>query len=140
VISELHCQQRILLYAKTRSIPDRIVYFVQRYARPIVRGRARALVEFGAKISLFVRHGFASLHSISWDPYKEVEDLFPQAKKYKLEYGIYPERICADRIYINPRNCNFCTWNDLRLSGKRLGRPLENPEIIAFQKQQVSSD
>jgi hypothetical protein len=102
VISELHCQQRILLYAKTRSIPDRIVYFVQRYARPIVRGKARAAVEFGAKISLFVRHGFSSLHSISWDPYNEVEDLIPQAKKYKLEYGVYPERICADRIYIIP--------------------------------------
>jgi hypothetical protein len=48
VISELHRQQSILLYAKTRSIPERIVNLVQRQVRPIVRGRARAAVEFGA--------------------------------------------------------------------------------------------
>ena len=48
VISELHRQQSILLYAKTRSIPDRIVNLVQRQVRPIVRGKARAAVEFGA--------------------------------------------------------------------------------------------
>jgi len=47
VISELHRQQSILLYAKTRSIPDRIVNLVQRQVRPIVRGKARAAVEFG---------------------------------------------------------------------------------------------
>jgi IS5 family transposase len=48
VISELHRQQTILLYAKTRSIPDRIVNLVQRQVRPMVRGKARATVEFGA--------------------------------------------------------------------------------------------
>ncbi|MFN9694897.1 MAG: hypothetical protein ACK550_14060, partial [Synechococcaceae cyanobacterium] len=48
VISELHRQQTILLYSKTRSIPDRIVNLVQRQVRPMVRGKARAAVEFGA--------------------------------------------------------------------------------------------
>ena len=140
VISELHHQQSILLYAKTRSIPDRIVNLVQRHVRPIVRGKARAAVEFGAKISVSVRNGFAFLHRISWDPYNEAEDLIPQAKKYKQEFGCYPERICADRIYINTKNRNFCTRNDIRLSGKRLGRPPKNPEISAAHKQQLSAD
>jgi len=140
VISELHRQQSILLYAKTRSIPDRIVNLVQRQVRPIVRGKARAAVEFGAKISVSVRNGFAFLHRISWDPYNEAEDLIPQAKKYKQEYGCYPERICADRIYINTKNRNFCTRNNIRLSGKRLGRPPKDPEINAAHKQQLSAD
>ena len=48
VKSELHRQQSILLYSKTRSMPDRIVNLVQRHLRPIVRGKARAAVEFGA--------------------------------------------------------------------------------------------
>jgi len=48
VISELHRQQSILLYSKSRSMPDRIVKLVQRHVRPIVRGKARAAVEFGA--------------------------------------------------------------------------------------------
>jgi hypothetical protein len=54
VSSELHRQQTILLYAKVRSIPDRIVNLVQRRVRPIVRSKARAAVEFGAKISVSV--------------------------------------------------------------------------------------
>ena len=140
VISELHRQQTILLYAKTRSIPDRIVSLVQNNVRPIVRGKARAAVEFGAKISVSVRNGFAFLHKISWDPYNECEDLISQAKKYKQEHGCYPERICADRIYINTKNRNFCTRNNIRLSGKRLGRPPKNPEVNAAHKQQLSAD
>ncbi|MCS5693500.1 transposase [Cyanobium sp. FGCU-6] len=140
MISELHRQQSILLYAKTRSIPDRIVNLVQRQVRPIVRGKARAAVEFGAKISVAVRNGFAFLHRISWDPYNEAEDLIPQAKKYKQEYRCYPERICADRIYINTKNRNFCARNNIRLSGKRLGRPPKDPEINAAHKQQLSAD
>lgn len=140
VISELHRQQTILLYAKTRSIPDRFVNLVQRHVRPIVRGKARVAVEFGAKISVSVRNGFAFLHRISWDPYNESEDLIPQAKKYKREYGCYPERICADRVYINTKNRNFCTKNNIRLSGKRLGRPPKDPEVNATCKQQLSAD
>ena len=140
VISELHRQQTILLYAKTRSIPDRIVNLVQSNVRPIVRGKARAAVEFGAKISVSVRNGFAFLHRISWDPYNESEDLIPQAKKYKQEHGCCPERICADRIYINTKNRNFCTRNNIRLSGRRLGRPPKNPEVNAAHKQQLSTD
>jgi IS5 family transposase len=140
VISELHRQQTILLYAKTRSMPDRIVNLVQRHVRPIVRGKARAAMEFGAKISVSVWNGFAFLHRISWDPYNESEDLMPQAKEHKRRHGCYPERICADRIYITTKNRNFCTRNKIRLSGKRLGRPPpKDPGINAAQKQLLSS-
>jgi hypothetical protein len=97
-------------------------------------------VEFGGKISVSVRNGFAFLHRISWDPYNESEDLIPQAKKYKQEHGCYPERICADRIYINTKNRNFCRRNNIRLSGKRLGRPPKDPDVNAAHKQQLSAD
>ena len=52
VISELHRQQSILLYSKTRSMPDRIVNLVQRHVRHIVRGKTRAAIEFGTKNSV----------------------------------------------------------------------------------------
>ena len=140
VISELHRQQTILLDSKTRSIPDRIVNLVQRHVRPIVRGKARAAVEFGAKISVSVRNGFAFLHRISWDPFNEADDLIPQAKKYKQEHGCYPQRICADRIYLNTKNRNFCKENGIRLSGKPLGRPPKDPAINAARQKQLSED
>ncbi len=87
MISELHPQQSILLHAKTRSMPDQIVNLVQKQDRPIVRSEARAAVEFGAKISVSVRNGFAFQHRISLEPYNESKNLIAQAKEDKLEYG-----------------------------------------------------
>jgi hypothetical protein len=138
--SELHRQQSILINSVTRSIPDRLVNLVQRHVRPIVRGKARAAVEFGAKISVSVQNGFPFLHQISWDPYNEGDDLIAQAEKYNQDNGCYPERICADRLYINAKNRHYCTRHGIRLSGKRLGRPPRDPEISAAQKQQLSAD
>jgi len=138
--SELHRQQSDLINSQTRSIPDRLVNLVQRQVRPIVRGKARAAVEFGAKISISVQNGFPFLHRISWNAYNEGSDLISQAEKYKQDNGCYPERICADRIYINSKNRHYCTRNGIRLSGKRLGRPPKDPEVNAAQKQQLSAD
>ena len=80
------------------------------------------------------------MHRTSWDPYNESNDLIAQAKNYKQEYGCYPERICAVRIYINTQSRNFCTRNNIRLSARRLGRPPKDLAINAAQKQQLSAD
>jgi len=58
--SELHRQQSFLINGDTRSIPHRLVNLVQRHVRPIVRGKARTPVEFGAKISVRCRTAFPS--------------------------------------------------------------------------------
>ena len=76
VVSELVRQQRILYHSDSRSIPDRIVSLVQAHIRPIVRGKSRCNVEFGAKISISVTgDGFTFLDRLSFDPYNEGEDL-----------------------------------------------------------------
>jgi len=54
VVSELVRQQKILYHSDSRSITDRIVRLYQAHFRPIVRGKARSNVEFGAKISISV--------------------------------------------------------------------------------------
>jgi len=64
----------------------------------------------------------------------------PSAKRYKQEYGCYLERICADRITINTKNRNFYTRKNIRLSGKRLGRPPTDSEISAAHNQQLGAD
>ena len=81
VVSELFRQQTILYHADTRSIPDRIVSLCQAHIRPIVRGKARCNVEFGAKISISVTgDGFTFLDRLSFNPYNEGEDLNAQAR------------------------------------------------------------
>jgi hypothetical protein len=106
--SELERQQSWMLMNKTNSIPDRLVHLVQTHVRPIVRGKARTPVEFGAKISVSVQNGFPFLHRINWNPYNEGADLIEQAEKYKRDTGSYPGRICADQIYITAKNRHYC--------------------------------
>jgi transposase, IS5 family len=141
VVSELVRQQSILYHSDTRSIPARIVSLHQAHIRPIVRGKARCNVEFGAKISLSVTgDGFAFLDRLSFDPYNEGEDLKAQAQAYRRRYGCYPEVICADQIYRTRSNRAFCQRHGIRLSGPRLGRPKNDPELVAAEKRQFVDD
>jgi hypothetical protein len=141
VVSELVRQQNILHHSDSRSIPDRIVSLNQAHIRPIVRGKARCNVEFGAKISISVTgQGFTFLDRLGFDPYNEGEDLKAQAKGYRRRHGHYPKVICADQIYRTRANRAFCLRHGIRLSGPRLGRPKSDPELLAEEKRQFLDD
>jgi hypothetical protein len=141
VVSELVRQQSILYQSDCRSIPDRIVSLYQAHIRPIVRGKARCNVEFGAKISISVTgEGFTYLDRLSFDPYNEGEDLKAQTRAYRRRNGYYPKVICADQIYRTRSNRAFCNRHGIRLSGPRLGRPKNDPELVAADKQQFIDD
>ena len=141
VISELVRQQTILYHADSNSIPTRIISFCQEHIRPIVRGKARCNVEFGAKISISVTsEGFTYLDRLSYDPYNEGEDLKGQAIAYRRRHGHYPKVICADQIYRTRSNRAFCQRHGIRLSGPRLERQKNDPELVAAEKQQFIDD
>ena len=113
----------------------------QAHTRPIVRGKARTNVEFGAKISISVTgDGFTFLDRLSHDPYNEGEDLKAQARAYRRRYGHYPKVICADQIYRTRSNRAFCQRHGIRLSGPRLGRPKNDPQLVAEEKKQFADD
>jgi len=59
VISELYRQQNQMYEKGTRRIEGRIVSISQPHVRPIVRGKASAPVEFGAKLSVSLVGGYA---------------------------------------------------------------------------------
>ena len=52
VIDQDYEQQKYMYDNRVHSVPDRIVSISQPYIRPIVRGKAAAPVEFGAKLDL----------------------------------------------------------------------------------------
>ncbi len=140
VVSELVRQQKILYHSDSRSIPDRIVSLYQAHIRPIVRGKARSNVEFGAKISISVTgDGFTSPDRLRYNPYNE-EDLKAQARAYRCRYGHYPKVICADQIYRTRANRAFCQRHGIRLSSPRLGRPKSDPQLLAEEKKQFLDD
>lgn len=112
---------------KVHSVPDRIVSISQPYIRPIVRGKAAAPVEFGAKLDLSIdEKGLARLERLSFDAYNESDVLIEAIERYKERTGHYPERALADKIYRNRDNLAYCRLHGIRLSGPSLGRPKKN--------------
>jgi hypothetical protein len=71
VIQELYRQQEQMYHRKTRRIEDRIVSISQPHVRPIVRGKVRANVEFGAKVAISAVNGYARLERLDWDSFHE---------------------------------------------------------------------
>ena len=107
VIGELVRQQRALYRMDSRSIEGRILSISKPWVRPIARGKARGMFEFGAKLSLSLVDGMAEVYRLSWDSYNECNDLKGQIERYKERYGRYPEAACADKIYRTRDNLNY---------------------------------
>lgn len=75
-IREVYEQQEYMYKTGTHSVKDRIVSISQPYIRPIVRGKAKAPVEFGAKLDMSIdENGIARLERISFDAYNEADVL-----------------------------------------------------------------
>ncbi len=124
IIKELYRQQNIMYKTKVHSIPDRIVSISQPYVRPIVRGKAKAMTEFGAKLSASVIDGKVILDRLSWDAYNEGEDIEPAVQRYKERFGYYPESVNADKIYWKNENRRYLKFQKIELyGGNPLGRP-----------------
>ena len=115
-------QQEEMYREKKHTVENRIVSISQPYLRPIVRGKAKAKTEFGAKISLSLINGYSYLDRIQFDPYNESEDFWSQVEAYKRRTGHYPEAVLADQIYRTKENLRRCRELGIRLSGPRLGR------------------
>ena len=127
VIDKVYEQQKYMYENKVHSVPDRIVSISQPYIRPIVRGKAAAPVEFGAKMDLSLdEKGMARIEKMSFDAYNESDVLIAAAERYFERTGHYPERILADKIYRNRNNLAYCREHGIRLSGPSLGRPKKN--------------
>jgi DNA-directed RNA polymerase subunit E'/Rpb7 len=66
-IRKLYAQQLYMYESKTHKVSNRIVNLRQPYLRPIVRGKAKSPVEFGAKLDISVVDGFTRLEKQSFD-------------------------------------------------------------------------
>ncbi|MEI6243273.1 MAG: IS5 family transposase, partial [Chlamydiota bacterium] len=131
VINTLYEQQQKMFTERVHSIEDRIVSIHQPHVRPIVRGKANAYVEFGAKISVSLMNGFAFLDDLSWDAYNEGTRLMSSVEKYKERFGYYPEEVLADKIFCNRANRAALKILGIKLRAKPLGRPKAVEEHVS---------
>ena len=123
VIQHIYEQQDQMYKEHTHSIDNRIVNIYQPYVRPIVRGKDKAQVEFGAKLGVSIQNGYARINTLSWEAYNEGTDLKKQVEAYKRLNGCYPEVVITDKIYGTRENRQWLKELGIRYSGKPLGRP-----------------
>jgi len=123
VIQELYRQQLHMYQSRTHQVDDRIVSIHQPHVRPIVRGKAKARVEFGAKMAVSMTKGYAFLDRLSWDNFNESTTLIEAVEQYRKRLGYYPAVVQADQIYRTRENRSYCKQQGIRLSGPALGRP-----------------
>lgn len=90
----------------THSVEDRIVNIYQPHVRPIVRGKDRANVEFGAKLGVSIQDGYARINTLSREAYNESTDLKKQVEDYKRLNGYYPKVVITDKIYGDRKDRN----------------------------------
>ena len=128
-IQTIYVQQKEMYDNHTHSVKDRIVSLSQPWIRPIVRGKAKAKVEFGVKLDISVCDGWTRLERHSFDAYNESTGLKDMIEQYRKRTGHYPERVLADKIYRNRDNLSYCKQHNIRLSGPALGRPKKDAEI-----------
>ena len=129
-IVELVYEQQLFMWEnRIHSVENRIVSLSQPWIRPIVRGKAKAKTEFGAKLDVSVVNGFTRLEHSSFDAYNESENLIEIIERFRAREGHYPERVLADAIYRTRENLKYCAKHHIRLLGKPLGRPKKDAII-----------
>ncbi len=71
----------------------------QPWVRPVVRGKARAAVEFGAKFDLSLDgEGYGHIEKISFEAYNESACLIEAVERFKAHTGHYPERVLKSKL------------------------------------------
>jgi len=136
-LKTVYRQQKYMYDNKVHTVENRIISISKPYLRPIVRGKAKAPVEFGAKLDISVVDGYTRLETYSFDNYNEATLLKAVIERYRTRTGHYPKRVLADKIYRNRENLRFCKEHGIRLSGPTLGRPRKDEQT---NKQQDYAD
>ena len=135
ILTTVYEQQQYMFENNIHTVENRIVSISQPYIRPIVRGKAKSPVEFGAKLDLSVDEGgMCRIEKLSFDAYNESAVLKTAINNYKQRTGHYPERVLVDQIYRNRENISFCSSHGIRLSGKKLGRPKKDADTKEEKK------
>lgn len=123
-IRQLYAQQKEMFDAGTHRVEKRIVSIEQPHVRPVVRGKAKSPVEFGAKYDVSIdEKGHARLEKISFEPYNECGVFKDAVERYKERTGHYPKRVLVDQIYRTRENRAFCGEHGISMSGRGPGRP-----------------
>lgn len=129
VIRILFDQQDYMYRNHTHHMTDRIVSLNQPEIRPIMRGKAKAPVEFGPKIDVSIMDGVIDIERFSFNAFNESVDLETTLDHYFDVHGEYPDEVLIDTLYRTPKNIAMCENLGIRVSGPRLGRKPKHVDL-----------
>lgn len=136
-VIDMYHQQEEMLRLGVHTCENRIISIHQPHIRPIVRGKAKAKVEFGAKIGVSIVNGYSFIDHHSWNAYNEASDLTTHIDKYKERFGREPKRFFGDKIYLNRDNRKTLKDKGIEIMGRPLGRPPKNPSEEQLRRERI---
>lgn len=134
VIKKVCQQQEFLLDNPPSKLKDRIVSLHKPYLRPIVRGKEKKPVEFGAKAHILQVDGLTFIDKLDFNAFNECTRLKLSVAKHKRFFGP-AKQLGADRIYATNKNRVFCT-------GKKIFTcfPKKGPKKLSKAEKTLSSE
>ena len=141
-IRRLYAQQKEMFDEKKHRVAERIVSVTQPYVRPVVRGKVKDPVEFGAKYDVSVdERGHARLEHVDFEPYNECTILQDVVNRYKERTGHYPKRVLVDLVYRTKENRTFCEERGIEMQKRKPGRkPKDARERRKLEKKERRND
>jgi len=116
-----HAQQHALFHHRVRP-EGRIVSLDRPYVRPIVRGKEKKPVEFGAKVHKFQVGGIGFIEHLSFDAFHEGIRFRKTVLDVQGLTRTKVKIVGADAIYATNKNRKFATGNGIGTDFKRKGR------------------
>ena len=126
-IQKVYTQQQFHYDNPGESVPNRIVSLHKPYLRPIVRGKEKKRVEFGAKVNVWQVDGINFIEHFSFEPFHEGVRLKQGIAFHTKHFG-KPSQVGADAIYATNENRKHCTNLKIATCFKPKGRRTTNKD------------
>jgi len=138
-IEKIYAQQ--LAYFNENAKPkDRIVSIFKPYIRPIVRGKERKKVEFGAKVNKVMIDRISFIEKISFDNFNEGCNYVSSILKAEKLTGERVTITGGDAIYAKNKNRSYAKSKDIRTDFRRKGKAGQYERERKILSNQISKE
>jgi hypothetical protein len=126
IIQKVQEQQTFHFENPSESVPNRIVSLFKTYIRPIVRGKSKKRVEFGAKVNTWQVGGLNFIEHLSFNAFHEGIRLKQSIAFHTKNFGKLIQ-LGADKIYATNENRKHCTALGIQTNFVPKGRRTQDP-------------
>lgn len=138
LVKKIQLQQQFHYDNPGEPVPDRIVSLYKSYLRPIVRGKEKKRVEFGAKVHAWQVDGINFIEHLSFDAFHEGVRLKQSIAFHAKHFGKLSQ-LGADAIYANRANRAHCKALGIQTCFKPVGRRTIN-DTVRKQEDQIRKE